>query len=263
MPSSICCIKGCELPVTAMGLCINHWRNNKKHGSPVSELPLCAENVGLSAEERFFKSIKKIEGGCWLWTAGVDKDGYGRFKAAVNGVSVARAHRFSLMYHTGEVLDRHQLAMHSCDNPPCCNPDHLSAGSASENARDMVAKGRHIAGKRAQSAKVSKLSEDQVIKILMDRRKYEDIAADYGIHKQHVLLIKTRKTRTFVEIDPSLIVRNQRGSKGEDRSRTLTEQDVRDIRASTERGCDLAERYRVTRASICDIQKRRSWKHLE
>lgn len=32
--------------------------------------------------------------------------------------------------------------MHSCDNPPCCNPAHLSVGTASQNIRDSVARGR-------------------------------------------------------------------------------------------------------------------------
>jgi hypothetical protein len=43
----------------------------------------------------------------------------------------------------------------------------------------------------------------------------------------------------------------------------LTEEIVRIIRASTERGVDLAKRYGVAKATITDIRKRRSWKHIE
>ena len=30
---AVCCIKGCDLPTVAGGMCVNHWRMNKKHGS--------------------------------------------------------------------------------------------------------------------------------------------------------------------------------------------------------------------------------------
>jgi hypothetical protein len=43
----------------------------------------------------------------------------------------------------------------------------------------------------------------------------------------------------------------------------LTEEIVRTIRTSTERGVDLAKRYGVSKATITDIRKRRSWAHIE
>ena len=34
------------------------------------------------------------------------------------------------------------VILHSCDNPPCCNPDHLKLGTQADNVADMLAKGR-------------------------------------------------------------------------------------------------------------------------
>jgi DNA-binding transcriptional regulator YiaG len=259
--SDICCIKGCEKEVLAMGLCVNHWRMNKKHGSPVAVRQLAHANRGLSAEDRFWKSVTKTDG-CWLWNAGCDRDGYGVFDAFIHGIKTKKAHRFSHMLSTGEVLDRNVFVMHSCDNPQCVNPSHLSSGSAAENTADMIRKGRHVNGRKSQLLKVQKVSDAQVVEILKDPRSYDDIAASYGIHRQSIVAIKGRTTRQGVQVDESQIVRRKRGAAGEARSKTLTEADIRFIRDTDMRNTDIAAKYGVSQQTICDIRKRRSWKDV-
>jgi hypothetical protein len=43
---------------------------------------------------------------------------------------------------TQRPLQRGEIAMHSCDNPPCINPDHLRPGTYKENMQDASRKGR-------------------------------------------------------------------------------------------------------------------------
>ena len=51
------------------------------------------------------------------------------------------AHRVVWEAFNGEPLgDR--LVLHSCDNPSCVNPAHLSAGTMTDNMRDCASKGR-------------------------------------------------------------------------------------------------------------------------
>ena len=51
--------------------------------------------------------------------------------------------------------------------------------------------------------------------------------------------------------------------KGEDHPKaTITEELVREIRASTERNADIARRIGLSKQSIADIRKRRTWKHV-
>lgn len=74
--------------------------------------------------------------GCWEWTGGRFTTGYGAFWVAGK---TTKAHRAAYESVHGPTPAR---VLHRCDNPPCCNPAHLFAGSMADNSRDMVAKGR-------------------------------------------------------------------------------------------------------------------------
>lgn len=94
--------------------------------------------------ERFWSRVDQSGGPdvCWPWTAMRDKDGYGRVK--VQGGTM-RAHRLARSLTDGRV-PHGLLVLHACDNPPCCNPAHLRAGTDLDNKADMVARGRQTSG---------------------------------------------------------------------------------------------------------------------
>ncbi len=187
--TDICCIKECNLPVVALGLCNKHWRRNKKFGSPAAVSCHSGSFRGLSAEERFAKSVVKTDG-CWLWKASKDKNGYGIFRGELAGVMFTRAHRFSYALHTGDLLVN-MHALHTCDNPSCVNPDHLFSGTNADNMRDKVQKGRSRAPVGEQNGHAI-LTERQVRRILKDPRPYAEIAAQYNVAASTIGSIKQR-----------------------------------------------------------------------
>ena len=77
------------------------------------------------------KISKEGKNGCWKWLGLKDKNGYGHFWHGGRKRNV-RAHRYSLELSTGQVGSG-LMALHSCDNPECCNPDHLEPVTRREN----------------------------------------------------------------------------------------------------------------------------------
>lgn len=94
-----------------------------------------------SPEERFWEKVdKRGPDDCWQWVAGSNQHGYGTF---FDGERCTKAHRFSYALQNGSIPDGMDIC-HKCDNPPCCNPNHLFAGTAQDNITDAIAKGRHV-----------------------------------------------------------------------------------------------------------------------
>jgi len=91
-------------------------------------------------------------GDCWEWKGYVNpKNKYGyiswKERSKDGKGSPVRAHRIVYELLVGEI-PKELVLMHSCDNPPCVNPAHLSPGTNQENDNDRVKKNRQAKGTR-------------------------------------------------------------------------------------------------------------------
>lgn len=103
-----------------------------RHGSADHEQRIVGD------DERRFWSYVDVRGSdeCWEWKGGRSRQ-YGYFK--LDGKRVL-AHRHSFFLKHGHLPTNN--ALHSCDNPPCVNPNHLRDGTQLENMQDAKQRGR-------------------------------------------------------------------------------------------------------------------------
>lgn len=92
----------------------------------------------LVASERFLSLVDiREENECWPFKGYIGKNRYGSLK--INGKNM-KAHRFAYEVKNGAVPSG-LAVLHKCNNPRCCNPSHLVAGTLSENMRHASSSG--------------------------------------------------------------------------------------------------------------------------
>jgi len=138
----------------------------------------------INCEKHFMEIISSIlinENGCKIWPLGIDKDGYGYY--TIKG-KMYISHRF--LYGILNPGDYQGLVvMHSCDNRACCNIDHLSIGTPSQNTLDMVQKKRHVKGSLVGTSKLTEV-QAQEIRSKYPEKSTPQLAKQYGVCKQTI-----------------------------------------------------------------------------
>lgn len=134
------------------------------------------------------------DGGCWEWVGAKTSRNYGNMGFGVKNVLV---HRLIYSLCVGD-LDKRLFVCHKCDNPPCCNPDHLFVGSPKDNTADMFSKGRNVNKcKFGEDHANSRFTNSDVLEI-RSRHAAGDtiyaIAKEYGCTTTAIWHIVKRKT---------------------------------------------------------------------
>jgi hypothetical protein len=123
---------------------------------------------------------------CWEWQGRKNEKGYGY-------IWCEKAHRVAYSLAKGPI-PAGALILHECDNRACCNPAHLRVGSAKENARDMVDRGRHRSSYGLRNGN-GKLTDSQVAEILASPEKGVALARRFEVSESTVSMIRNRRRR--------------------------------------------------------------------
>jgi len=150
--------------------------------------------------DKFWSKVDKVNGTipthcpslgkCWLWTAAlVGRDGRGHIR--VEG-KYRYAHCVAFFLENG-VWPLPQ-GLHYCDNPRCCRPSHVFAGTQQENIADMVRKGRQAGAKHNTNSR--KLSDTQVLEVRKKSGQFsqKELAKQFNVSQGSISNIVTGNT---------------------------------------------------------------------
>lgn len=192
-------------------------------------------------KERLAARIIITASGCWEWQGARDSNGYGSVR--IDGAA-DRVHRLAWRLHRGPIGNGNHLC-HTCDNPPCCNPEHLFEGDARANILDMRAKGRH------GTAKITQAGADEIRAEYASGLRQVDIAAARSISQRQVSDIVTGRCWAPVK---RVVTKHH-----------LSPDIVRSIRAANDNGLSqsaLARQHGITQSGVWRIVHRLTWKNI-
>jgi hypothetical protein len=122
--------------------CMKHYARLRNHGNIQHTKYNYNFGTGHTPEQRFWSRIAITSNPekCWLWQGHTLKRGYGqvRFKN-----QMWLTHRLAWFLTHGTINDELFVRHFVCDNPPCCNPNHLLEGTHEDNMNDRKLSGRN------------------------------------------------------------------------------------------------------------------------
>lgn len=138
--------------------------------------------------------------------------GYPIVTVSVNGkVQTRLVSRLVAEAFLGPAPEGKNFACHRDDNPMQNVPENLFWGSAADNSRDMVAKGRQCIGEEVTGAKLSDLDVIEIRVMSTMGMAQHRIASQFGISQSNVSMIVNRITWAHLDANPKDVEAHEGG----------------------------------------------------
>ena len=223
-----------------------------------------SEEERIQRLKQSFEKYVVRKKGCWKWTGSKDKDGYGEI--CYGRVKSLKAHRVSWELHKGEHPGKFCVC-HKCDNPECCNPDHLFLGTKKDNSIDAKNKGRTTIGEKNINCKLTKEKVIEIRKLLKKGVSQLVISKQFNVSQKSISRIKTNETWGHIEEEKINTFDNIKSFRLGSNNHTakLNESQVSRIKKRLRDGVScvrLASDYNVGYNVIWCIKEEETWKHV-
>lgn len=194
-----CKVKDCKCNEHCRGYCSHHYWLFRKSGK-------LDDAYNKSIIERVMARVDKKANGCWISNASPNKR-YAMMiidsrKDTRKQISV---HRYMLEQKLGRKIKDGYCACHTCDNPKCCNPEHLFEGTQKDNVEDCVIKGRRgdFSGENSSSTNLSNDDVKLIRKLYRtyrhtDNMDYNFLAKEFSVNA--VIIGRIIRMETFKNV---------------------------------------------------------------
>lgn len=134
--------------------------------------------ISPTLRKRFEANTQRDACGCLIWVGNSRTNGLGYGVMSVaTGVSRG-AHQVAWFLKHGEWPRR---LRHLCDNPLCCEVDHLLEGSQKQNMQDKVERGRQAKGEKHGMSKLSNEQRDELRRLRAEGWSLKQLSAKFGL----------------------------------------------------------------------------------
>lgn len=225
------------------------------------------EPLHESVAERFWVNVGVTNDpeDCWEWMGeiiGSRDSSRGEFWMGGKKHSSSRA---AWILAVGPIPDG-LWVLHTCDNGRCCNPAHLYLGTAKDNVRDMMERGRarmglHMrnnprCGEQSSRAILTEVVVQELRAARLTGKSYEQLGREFGISKATVCQVVTGTT--WIETGGVVTPKKPRSK--------MTPEAVREFRELFATGrwslAELSEMKGVTSATASRIVRATVWKEV-
>jgi len=158
---------------------------------PSKVLPhLLSEKVKV----RFLRFVnKRSENECWNWNGRMyGRTGRGEYRCRKNGIAIRLySHRAAWILANKRDVPKGLQVLHSCNNPLCCNPNHLRAGTQLDNLNQMRRQGR-------DNFKFTDNEIQRMRKLHCSGIKIRKLMSLFKISYTHIYAVIARRTRSVI-----------------------------------------------------------------